>query len=331
MPPVACRLARFFVVAAILCPGAGTACSETLREALASKHLPIAEAKLANLDKKITSGAELHDENQFVIAYYVDDGAASLKPPIFLERYDRRHEGWTSTTLNDAKTKLGDMEIDCLGSVLSIKATGARLFLDTHLSPSAGCLLVLSADLKLEAGLYGWLVGQLGEDRLIYHRSQVHFAPVHPAELALYDLRTKRDVTIFPPKPESPIRRERMLQLQGFYKGNEDWCNKNNDPCDPEYFDSSLQGPVATNEAQAALAFLISYEQIQLVQGDVQKPDGPKDVLYIYRGVGDEAKMEWREMMLAEAKTRFGDVAIQDLLQPEVLQKIFGETPSKRP
>jgi hypothetical protein len=331
MPPVASRLARWFVVAAILCPGVGTASAETLREALASKHLPIAAAKLANLDKDITSGAELDDANQFVIAYYVEDGTGLLNPPLYLERYDRKRNEWKSAALADAQTKSGDMDVPCLGSAIDVTASGGRFFLDTHINPSAGCLLVFSPELKLEAGLYGWLVGRLGSDTLVYHRSQVHFAPVHPAEIALYDLRTKREVTLYPPKLDSSLRRVRTQQLQGFYKGNEDWCNKNNDPCDPAYFDSSLQGPVATNEDQAALAFLISYEQIQYVQGDVQKPSGPKDVLYVYRRVDDEAKMEYREILLGDAKARFGDVSLQNLLQLEILQKIFTEASAKKP
>ena len=87
---------------------------------------------------------------------------------------------------------------------------------------------------------------------------------------------------------------------------------------------------MVTSDTEAALAFLISYEQIQLVQGDVQKPSGPKDVLYVYRRVGDEANMEYREMLLSDAKARFGDVPLQNLLQPEALQKVFAEVPAKR-
>jgi hypothetical protein len=303
--------------------------NNSLRQALAAKHLPMDAAKLVNLEKNITSGAELEDANQFVIAYYLDDGSGLLNPPIFLDRYDRKREVWTSAALRDAKTKLDDMEIDCFGSILSIEATGRRLFLDTHINPSAGCLVVVSPDLHVEAGLYGWLVGHVGEDTLVYHRSQRHFAPVRPAKIALYNLRTKRDVTIFPPKPDPSIRRARALQLRDFYNGNEEWCKKNNDPCDPEDFDSELQGPVVTNEAEAALAFLISYEEIQFVQGDVQKPSGPKDVLDVYRWASDETKMEYREMFLDDARARFGTDSLQSLIQAEALQKFFAEGPSK--
>lgn len=303
--------------------------NDTLRQALAAKHLPMYAGKLANLDKTITSWAELDDANQYVIAYYVDDGRDVLNRPMFLERYDRKRGDWTSSSLADAETKSGAIDVDCFGAILSVTAAAKRLLVDTHINPSASCLLVLSADLRLEIGLYGWLERMLGEDTLIYQRSQIHFAPVHPAEIALYDLRTRRDVTLFPRKPDSAIRRARTAQLAEFYKVNKEWCNKNDDPCDPENFDSGLQGEVATNEAEAAVAFLISYEQIQLVGGNVQKPSGPKDVLYVYRRVNDEAKMEYREMHLEDAKARFGTSKLPDFVQAEVLQKIFAEAAAK--
>ncbi|OLC97332.1 MAG: hypothetical protein DMG35_16955 [Acidobacteria bacterium] len=303
--------------------------NETLRQALAAKHLPTDAGKLANFDKSITSWAELDDANQYVISYYVDDGTNELNPPLFLDRYDRKQAEWKSASFPDAHTNSAQPDGNCYGSILRVAALGSRLFLDTHINPSAGCLLVLSPDLKLEASLYGWLLGQLGTDLLVYHRSQIHFAPVHPAEIALYDLRTRRDVTFFPTKPDSAIRRARTAQLAEFYKVNKGWCNKNDDPCDPENFDYALQGEVATNEAEGAIAFLISYEQIQLVQGDVQKPSGPKDVLYVYRWVDDEAKMEYREMLLEDAKARFGTSKLPDLVQAEILQKIFAEAAAK--
>jgi hypothetical protein len=303
--------------------------NDTLRQALAAKHLPTGAAKLANFDKSITSWAELDDANQYVIAYYLDTGTDELNPPLFIDRYDRRRAEWKSVSFPDAHPISAQPDDNCYGSVLRVGTLGSRFFLDTHMNPSAGCLLVLSPDLKLEASLSGWLERMLGGDMLIYQRSQTHFAPVHPAEIALYNLRNKRDVTIFPPKVPTPIREARTAQLREFYKRNEEWCRKNDDPCDPENFDSALQEEVATNEAEAAVAFLISYEQIQLVAGDVQKPSGPKDVLYVYRRVDDEAKMEYREMLLANAKARFGISKLQDFVQAEILQKIFAEAAAK--
>lgn len=303
--------------------------NDTLRQALAAKHLPMDAGKLANFDKGITSWAELDDANQYVITYYLDDGTNELNAPLFVDRYDRKRAEWKSASFPDAHTNSAQPDDNCYGSILRVAALGSRLFLDIHINPSAGCLMVLSPDLKLEASLYGWLLGQLGADLLVYHRSQIHFAPVHPAEIALYDLRTRRDVTLFPRKPDSAIRRARTAQLAEFYKANKEWCKENDDPCDPENFDSALQGEVTTNEAEAAVAFLISYEQIQLVAGDVQKPSGPNDVLYVYRRVNDEAKTEYREMLLEDAQARFGTSKLPDFVQAEILQKIFAEAAAK--
>jgi len=41
--------------------------------------------------------------------------------------------------------------------------------------------------------------------------------------------------------------------------------------------------------------------------------------------------MEYREIPLDDAKAPFGYLALQDLVQPEALQKIFSEVPAKRP
>jgi hypothetical protein len=178
----------------------------TLRQALAAKHLPFDAAKLANLDKSITSWAELDDPGQYVIAYYLDNGSEELNPPLFLDRYDRNSSEWKSARLPEGGEKSSAIDDVCYGSILSIISSAGRFFVETHINPSAGCLLVLSGDLKLEASLSGWFLGHLGDDALVYHRSEVHFAPVHPAEIAIYDLRTKHDFTIFPPKTETPIR-----------------------------------------------------------------------------------------------------------------------------
>jgi hypothetical protein len=302
----------------------------TLRQAIAAQGLTPDENIVKNLDKPITSGATLDDTGQFVIAYYVDDGSGVLKPPLYIERYDRKLQKWESVALEEAHSKSQDVDLDCLGSVLSIRALGDRLLLDTHLSPSAGCALILSRKMKLEAGLYGWYLGQIGGDEIIYHRSEVHFASAHPAEIALFDLSTKRDLTLFPRKPYQAIRRALIEQLKEFFRTHEDWCNKFDDPCDPDWFDSSLTGEVATEVRENALAFVISYEQ-RVFPGKIQKPIGPKNVLYVYRHANDEAKMEYLEMLLTEAKERFGDVPLQKFLEQETLQKIFSEPPVRNP
>jgi hypothetical protein len=304
--------------------------AHTLRQMIVEHGLAPDPGATRNLDKLITSGAELDDASRFVIAYYLDDGTERLNEPLFLERFDRARGKWQSAQIGEAKTQSQGASVSCNGAILSIKAAGGRLFLETHINPSAGCVLILSPELKLEASLYGWIVGKVGEAGLVYHRSEIHFAPVHPAEIALHDLRTRRDITLFPPKPDQTVRLARIAQLKEFYRTHESWCNKWNDPCDAEQFDSTLEGEVAVNEEEQAIAFVISYEQIQFYPDDEQKPSGPREVLYVYRHVNDDAKIECREMLLADAQAAFGRAPLEKLLEAGTLQRIFARTAAKK-
>jgi hypothetical protein len=325
------RISCLLLVVAGLLYGATRSAQEhkqTLREIIAEHGLTAEATSPKNLDKPITSAAELDDSSQFAISYYIEDGSNQLKAPLFIERYDRVRAKWQSASLGAPHATWQDTDVPCLGSVLSVKPAGSRLLVETHINPSAGCLLILSADLKLEESLYGWHLANIGDDALLYHRSQIHFASVHPAEIALYDFRKKHDVALFPRKPDQAIRRARIAQLQTFYKSHETWCNKWNDPCNAELFDSSLVGEPATNETEHAVAFIISYEQQQLYPDDDQKPSGPKDVLYIYRHTDDAEKLEFREMLLSDAKSKFGDVPLQKLLEHDTLTRVFLDTPS---
>lgn len=52
---------------------------KTLRDVLTGEHLPFDAVTLHNLDKTITSGAELNDTAQFVIAYFVSDSTGAAQ------------------------------------------------------------------------------------------------------------------------------------------------------------------------------------------------------------------------------------------------------------
>lgn len=303
--------------------------AQTLREALTDSGIAPENAKLANLDRDIDGEAQVADEAQFVIAYYLDNDTENLKAPLFLDRLDRKTGKWRSAIIANPATKSDDTPVSCAGAVLNVKPIEDRLLVETHLNPSAGCLLIFSDELRLEKSLYGWQVGQLGPSGIVYHRSEIHFAPVHPAEIALYDLKTGREEQLFPRRPFQAIRLARVAQLKDFYDTHQDWCRANNDPCDPQQFDSSLEGPVVSDEPQDALAFVISYEQVQLFAGEVQKPSGPKQVLYVFRHVSDEAKLEYRERLMSDVTAHFGDVKLEDLLTPEKLQWLFAPTTSQ--
>jgi hypothetical protein len=297
---------------------------KTLREVLAAEKLPLDANTLHNLDAKISSGAELHDAEQFVTAYYVLDSTGQLNPPIFVDVYDRSAGRWKSGEIKAAVAKDESVDVDCFGSVLAIAAFPDSLVLETHINPSAGCELVLSRDLKLKTSLYGWMVGHFVDGGIVYHRSQIHFATVHPAEIAFYDPATGKDFTIFPHRPLRQVRLQLIEELREFFKTHQDYCQKANDPCDAESFDSSLEGKVVTDDREHAVAFIISYDLEGYGQSD-DKPGGPSEVVYVYRHVNDEAKMEYREMLWSDVKERVGNVPLARLVEPSILEKIFGQ------
>lgn len=69
------------------------------------------------------------------------------------------------------------------------------------------------------------------------------------------------------------------------------------------------------------------------LQGDGQeeaKPAGPGRVIYVYRNANDESKLEVRELLPAKIKAQFGEVSLQDLLDPERSKLIFSEVKDSR-
>jgi hypothetical protein len=313
-----------FVAAMAISPTSMRAQGErkTLRQVLAAESLPLDAETLHNLDKTITSGAELNDAAQFAIAYYLSDSTGLLKPPIFVDLYDRNTRRWKSGTIEAAVAKWEGTDVDCFGSVLGITAIADSFALETHINPSAGCEILVSRDLKLKTSLYGWTVGHFADGGVVYHRSQIHFATVHPAEIAIFDPPTGKDFTLFPHKPFQEVRLQEIDGLREFYKSHADYCQKADDPCDPEYFDSSIKGKVVTDDREHAMAFIVSYE-VQGYGQDEHKPGGPPEVVYVYRHVNDEAKMEYREMLWSDVKAKAGDVSLEKLLEPAALEKIF--------
>jgi len=301
-------------------PGEG----KTLREVLAGEKLPLDAEALRNLDAKISSGAELNDEAQFAIAYYLLDSTGLLKPPIFIDQYDRRTQRWKSGVIEAAVARWQGMDVDCFGSVLAVVGFSDSYALETHINPSAGCEIILSLDLKVKASLYGWIVGHFGDGGIVYHRSQIHFATVHPTEIAIYDPATGKDFNVYPHAPFQEVRLQVTRELREFYKTHQEYCKKADDPCDPEEFDSSLEGKVVTDDREHAMAFVVSYE-VQGYGQDEHKPGGPTEVVYVYRHVNDEAKMEYREMLWSEVRERAGNVPLEKLVEPTTLEKIFGE------
>lgn len=297
--------------------------ADTLRDALHEEGLPLDSAILPNLDKKIAGAAELSDTQQFVIAYYSDDGAGVLKPPLHILRFDRQSRTWQKGEIGSASEQEAVAD-PCFGAVLDVRSFGEELVIETHVNPSAGCVLVISKELKLGATLDGWVLGAFLDGTLLYHCSQVHFATVHPAEIAVFDSKARKEFTLFPPKAVTPVRQKLIGELREFYRTHQNYCNKANDPCNPQMFDSSLDGKIVTDEREHAVAFAISY-RLQGYGQDESKPAGPGQVIYVCQNANDESKLECRELSPDFIKGQFGGNSPGEVLGPENLERSLNE------
>jgi hypothetical protein len=96
---------------------------------------------------------------------------------------------------------------------MNVARRGNWIYLDTHLTPSAGAMLIVSNDLRRVQRVYGWTELLLPDGRLVYHNSMVHFAPFHPGSVSLYDPNTGRDVRLYPvrPDPQGPVWKDRAI------------------------------------------------------------------------------------------------------------------------
>jgi hypothetical protein len=81
--------------------------------------------------------------------------------------------------------------------------------IDTHINPSAGCVLILKSDLSFSAGLFGWVVAKI-DGNIVFEGNAIHFAPTHPARLSIFDPRRAMLSPIYPEKTDPPTRRIRQ-------------------------------------------------------------------------------------------------------------------------
>jgi len=317
------RLSYFLAIIAVCLPLARAgqqSGSQTLAQVLATAGLKASPEAVSDLDQRITSYDVLDDPSVFAIAYHWELPSGMLEDPLRIVSLDRRSGKWKSKQLFLGSDEIAHSE--CMGAVVEMQALPDAFLIDTHINPSAGCLLVLSRDFEFRAALYGWYMAAFGDGSIVFQRSEVHFAAVHPAELAVYNPRTKKEITLFPRRPFQTIRAEYVEKLRAFYNTHQDWCRINNDPCDPETMHSDVVGDVVTSDGEHALAFVISYEPIQVFK-DAQLPVGPGNVVYVCRHADDDSKLEYREMLQGDVEKRFGNVPLKALLRPETLQQIF--------
>ncbi len=142
------------------------------------------------------------------------------------------------------------------GSVMNVWHTRRYLLIDTHLTPSAGTIIVLTRALEPTAMLYGWTLFTLANESIVYHASNMHFAPTHDLNVRMYDPRSGKTRTIYPTKPYDPPRREFIeLTRKAYARYGDDWFRQHNHHKDAEQFNSRWGQLWIVDERTNAMAF----------------------------------------------------------------------------
>jgi hypothetical protein len=310
-----------FVLLGLLASAAASV--ETLTHVLQRRGLTVSGQAIPNLDKPITGYEILDDEALFLIAYYVYDGSGLLREPLVVTRFDRLAQTWRSAEILRRDARAGP--VDCFGSVTAIRPSVHGFYVGTHRNPSAGCTIVLTHDLAVQTTLYGWLLNVFGDGTVVYHNSQLHFAPTRYAEMSIYHPQRSSRVKIYPMKPYQRIRTEHINKVRTIYR-DDNWCRLRNHHCDPERFDNFLAGSVEINNTTGALAFVIKFDNTvwQRRTKGVEAPEDFTEVAYIYRNIS-RGPIEYKEILLSDLKARFGDIPLRKVLEPAILLQIFGQ------
>ncbi len=291
----------------VICCAFGSA--ETLGDRLRTSHISTLHFARSELSQNITSYA-IFEDNPFLLAYYVDDGSGQLRSPLNVVRFDRDTFDLRRAALRDINALFqNEIPMDCLGSALSVKEHRSLVYIDTHSNPSAGCVIILSSDLKLKTALSGWVIGLLGADYAIVQESEIHFMSVHPLHIQVFDIKQNRAIEVYPPQNDL-WRRQFSHAIKP--RISDKWCMQNNAQCDPGNFDVVLKAKAAVNEEAKTFGFEATFNASGF--GDsAEKHVPPRTIAYIYRE--HSGIWEHREFQPEQLKGLFGAASIQELVK----------------
>jgi len=239
---------------------ANVAICKTLRSVLSENDIDLKNIDIADVDRNITSYAVLNNPKMFCIAYYLDNYLNFLENKLYVNLLEKEQNKWIQNELN-VKTLIPDKPYFHPGSIVKVTYSKNYVYLITHKNPSAGYTLILSNELEFQGALYGRLLATFDNGTIVYHNSQVHFAPTHYAEISIYNPLTKVNRKIYPIKPYQKVRLEHIKKVKAAYdKLGEDWFRCHNHHMNPELFNNHLIGKVAIDNGTNSLAFTIAYD-----------------------------------------------------------------------
>lgn len=266
--------------------------AETLQDFLSAHGIPTASLSSSELKQVIVSGVSAETAALTVAAWSLP-GSAVGTWPLHLIRMDRQSG---ATTAGQIQLSADDV---CAGALLDFRVVGDFTLIGTHISPSAGCILVVDASLRLRHTLYGFGAEEVEPGRIVLTEDMVHFAAVHPERLQLADLATGKTTELYPPGDDA--LRAQLARRNAASMPPPEACASMNDPCRADLFDESI-GPLATDR-RGRFAMVVEQEaQHRVVNGEPPKATAQQWVLYIYQHRGPS--WTWCESPLTDVEGR---------------------------
>jgi hypothetical protein len=272
------RLSRAVLLAAGLLAAANVR-AETLRQVLQQNGIPISGFLPAELQAQVSSSAADSNAEAVFLAYPAERGEEMIGPPLSVVVYHR-----TTRKVVRRAIAPGETSDECTGSVLGISEQAGYILVETHINPSASCTMVLDADLRVRHTLFGWSVARLGTAGVLLEEDEVHFAPVHPLRLEVFDLAGGRRQEVYPPDGDA-LRAQFSRELRP-HLPSDSWCREHNHPCDASSFDEELGEAVFADAAGTKFGLIVTYDAGGFGE-DAGRVIGSRSVLYIYRRSAD--------------------------------------------
>jgi hypothetical protein len=249
--------------------------AQTLGEVLNANGIPLDSISATALESKVSSGQAQVIGDIVAIAYPTASGDELIGPPLHVAVFNRATKKVVYRAIG-----VSESSDECFGSALKIEEVNGQFLVQTHINPSALCTLVLAGDLHVRHILYGWTEAQLGAQQVLIAEDEIHFAPVHPVRLGVFDLATGKWQEVYPPDGD-PLRAAFSMEL-GQHLPPKSWCMEHDRPCDPTSFDEDVNYPVAVDPTGNAFSFVATYSAFAFGE-DADREMGSRSVLYTYQ------------------------------------------------
>jgi hypothetical protein len=254
----------------------------TLRQVLREHRLDVTKSVLPHSDTTLMTWVIDSAPDMFAIAYVLGRPGDYLPFPdsLHLAIWNRTSRQWIGRAIDP--TRYGVLADD-MRSLMAIHHTRQNFFIDTHINPSAGRVLVVSRDLDRVVTLPGWVARVLPNDIVVFYHNRTQFAPTRWVELWTWDDNTRRTAQLYPSTPRDSLRQAYIDSFRAKYKRvGEAWLRAHNHHMNPELFDTKMNDTFGISPSGRTITFIVNYGGGRGPQDETP----PTDVFVVCTGVG---------------------------------------------